>query len=183
MNLIGKKVILRAMELEDMELFREMTNDPNMERLIAGWSFPISKQQQLDWYNRVYNDNKSLRFTVVLKENNSVVGMVNLVDIDWKNGTAMHGIRLSDDAPKNQGIGTDAVMTLMRYAFEELRLHRLNGGRIEDNYASEKLYKKCGWVDEGIQRESIFCEGKYHDYISVGILAQEYFEKKKELGY
>ena len=43
MNVIGKKVYLRAMEPEDMEILREMTNNPDMERKIAGWSFPVTR--------------------------------------------------------------------------------------------------------------------------------------------
>ena len=48
MKLVGKKVTLRAVEQEDLEMLRELTNDPDFERMAVGWSFPISKAQQAD---------------------------------------------------------------------------------------------------------------------------------------
>ena len=52
MNIKGKIVTLRAVELEDMELLRGMLNDPEMEKAVVGWSFPVSKYSQQKWYNR-----------------------------------------------------------------------------------------------------------------------------------
>lgn len=183
MNIIGKKIYLRAMEAEDMELFREMTNSPDMEKKIVGWSFPVSKTQQMQWYEKSISGSNNLRFTVANIENDVTLGMVNLVDIDWKNGTATHGIRLSDKTPKKEGIGTDAVMALMKYAFEELRLHRLEGGWLSSNLASKILYEKCGWKEEGTKREAVYSEGKYLDFIVAGILDKDYYRVKEKLGY
>lgn len=183
MNIIGKKIYIRALEPEDMELLRAMTNDPEIEKKIAGWSFPVARCQQLGWYDKVVNSENDKRMAIVYKDNDELLGMLNLVNIDWKNGTAYHGIRLSNETPKNRGIGTDAVMTLMRYAFEELRLHRLEGGWLAENVASRKLYEKCGWKSEGIQREAVFYDGTYHDFIVSGILEADYYEVKRRLEY
>ena len=95
MNIYGKKVYLRAMEPADMEVFRQMTNDPETERMLGGWSFPVSEKEQMQWYEKAIADKRNLRFTVVLQDSQEVIGMVNLVDIDWKNGSAFHGIRLN----------------------------------------------------------------------------------------
>lgn len=73
-------------------------------------------------YNRAISDKHNLRFIIETPEDHRAVGMVNPVEIDWKNRSAFHGIQLSSDTPWGQGIGTDAVMALMRYAFEELQL-------------------------------------------------------------
>ena len=50
MSIMGKKIYLRAMELEDMEMYRDMINDEEVSRMVVGWSFPVSKKEQLDWY-------------------------------------------------------------------------------------------------------------------------------------
>ena len=93
MSIMGKKIYLRAMELEDMEMYRDMINDEEVSRMVVGWSFPVSKKEQLDWYNCVVSDvNK--RFTVCRKENNQAVGMVTLTNIDLVNRSAFHGIKL-----------------------------------------------------------------------------------------
>lgn len=177
MNIYGKKVILRALEVEDMPYLREMINDPEMERMVVGWSFPVSEKQQSEWYNRVIGDNRNLRFAIVYE--GKFVGVSTLVQIDWKNRSADHGIKLCNDTPKRVGIGTDAVFATMRYAFEELQLNRIYTGILDYNVASQKLYEKCGWRVEGNYRQSVFKNNAYHDEIRVAILRGEYFEWKE----
>ena len=182
MSIEGKKIYLRAMELEDMDSYREMINDSSIARNVLGWSFPVSKQEQLKWYEKAVMDKKNLRFTIVLKESNEVVGMVTLSEIDWQNRRASHGIKLSSNCPKRQGIATDAVMTLMKYAFEEMNLNRLDGGRIAYNTASQKLYEKCGWHAEGLKKKALYRNGEYHDQVITGILKEEYLIIKEKMG-
>jgi RimJ/RimL family protein N-acetyltransferase len=174
MNIKGKFVTLRAIEEEDLELLREMINDEKIEKMIGGASFPISTYQQKEWYKSIITDNNNIRLMIETKEDGAV-GFVNIVDIDWKNRSAFHGIKIANKKFHSKGIGTDAVMAVMNYAFKELQLNRLDGAIIEYNVASTKLYcEKCGWVVEGVRRNSIFKNGKYHNLLIVGILKEEY---------
>lgn len=177
MNIKGKKVVLRFIEPNDLESVREMTNDPEQERLIVGWSFPTAVKHQEEWYQRILNDRNNFRFAIEFE--GEFVGISTLTNIDWKNRKADHGIRLTLDAPKGHGIGTDAVFATMRYAFEELNLNRLCGSILDYNTASWKLYTKCGWKSEGVYRQSIFKNGAYHDESPVAILKSEYIEWRK----
>ena len=172
------KIKLRALEPEDMEALRATVNDAEMEKLVVGWSFPVSRQQQLDWYHRSMGNPNHQRFAVEYE--GRFVGISTLTDIDWKNRSAFHGIKLTQDTPKGKGIGFDAVAGLMKYAFEELQLNRLYGGILEYNIASQKLYEKCGWKVEGRYRQCVFKENAYYDEFAVAILRDDYFEWKKE---
>ncbi len=172
----GKTVILRQMEESDMSCYYEMINDPFIYSKVVGWSFPVSKLEQSEWFSRAIHDKDNRRFTIVLKETGLPVGMVTLSNIDWQNRSAFHGIKLHSSCPKGKGIGTDAVMTLMKYAFDEVNLNRLDGCWISDNIASEKLYLKCGWRIEGVKKDAIYRNGSYHDLKIVGITRSEYYE-------
>lgn len=183
MNIYGSKVLLRAMELSDMEMLRETTNDPDTEKLIGGWSFPVSSFEQEKWFEKVVSDKNNLRFIIETLDTKEAIGMVNLVDIDWKNRSAFHGIRLGKNSPKGKGYGTDAVMALMNYAFNELQLVRLDGSWVEYNEASLGLYKKCGWSVEGTKKKAKFFNGKYYDMYIGGILAEDFFEVKNRLNW
>lgn len=182
MSIEGKKIYLRAMEPEDMEMYREMVNDEEVSRMVVGWSFPVSKYEQMNWYERSVGD-ANKRFTICIKEDNSPVGMVTLTDIDLVNRSAFHGIKLHSSCPKGMGIGTDSVMTLMEYAFNQLNLNRLNGEWLLYNTASKKLYEKCGWTEEGIKRQAIYRNGEYHDLAITGIMKEQYLRKKEELNW
>lgn len=183
MNIYGEKVILRAMEPEDMEMLRNTTNDPFTERLIGGWSFPVSTASQMKWYEKSVLDNSNLRLIIETLDEHKAVGMVNLVDIDWKNRSAFHGIRLGNEAPKGMGYGKDAVMAIMRYAFEELQLVRLDGSWVEYNEPSIKLYQKCGWTIEGTKKKAKYSKGQYYDVHFGGILAETFFEVKEKMNW
>lgn len=174
MNIYGKKVILRAMEQSDCEIVREMFNDPDIEKKVVGWAFPLSQYAQEKWYEKHYGD-QDFRFIIETKED-GVVGVETLIDIDWKNRMAQHGIKLASKAPHGKGIGTDAVMAIMRYAFDELGLNRLNAAWFPDNKSSRTMHMKCGWKEEGVRRNYIYKNGKYHDLVEAGILAEEYYK-------
>jgi RimJ/RimL family protein N-acetyltransferase len=180
MDIYFGKIKLRALEPEDMEALRATVNDPEMEKMVVGWSFPVSKRQQMSWYERVIGNPTNHRFAVEYE--GKFVGISTLTDIDWKNRSAFHGVKLTQDAPKRMGLGFDAVVAVMKYAFEELQLNRLFTGILEYNIPSQKLYEKCGWVAEGRYRQCVFKENAYYDEIPVAILRDEYFEWKKKNG-
>lgn len=183
MAIKGKQIYLRAMEPEDMEMYRYMINDEDVSRMVVGWSFPVCKREQMNWYERVAMSDVNKRFTICMIENDQAVGMVTLTNIDLVNRSAFHGIKLHPSCPKGKGVGTDAVMTLMEYAFNQINLNRLDGEWFLYNTASKKLYEKCGWHEEGIKKNAIYRNGEYHDLAICGILKEEYLEAKERLGW
>lgn len=64
MILKGEKVILRAIEREDQEFLKEMINDPELEKLVVGWSFPVSLEMQMQWYEKQKNDLQNLKYII-----------------------------------------------------------------------------------------------------------------------
>ncbi|WP_203332247.1 GNAT family N-acetyltransferase [Planococcus beigongshangi] len=183
MNISGKVVTLRAIEEGDQELLRDMVNDPGIEKMVGGYSFPVSKIQQEKWFLANTNTQNDIRLIIETNEDGAI-GFANIVDIDWKNRSAFHGIKIANKKFRSRGIGTDTVMAVMRYAFEELQLNRLDGTIIKYNEPSTKLYcDKCGWKVEGIKRKAVFKSNEYHDELMVGILKEEYIELIEKNNY
>lgn len=181
MNIYGKKVILRAMEKEDCKLICDMFNDPEMENLVVGWAFPLSLYAQEKWFENHYND-QNFRFIITTPEDGPV-GVATLLNIDWKNRMAEHGIKIAKDKCRGKGIGRDAVLAIMRYAFDELQLNRLNGSWFADNEASKKMYMSCGWKEEGVRRKYVYKRGSYRDLVETGVLAEDYYMLIKDNNY
>lgn len=183
MNIHGKVVTLRAIEEEDLPLFHQWGNDPELWRLLGGWHFPASKLSTQKWWEAQLNDKLNLRLAIHT-EADGVVGMANILDIDWKNKHAFHGMMLGDKDLRGKGIGCDTVMAIMRYAFNELGLERLDGSMIEYNEHSLKLYLgKCAWKEEGRQRKWYFRDGRFWDKIMVGVIREDYEALVKETKY
>lgn len=182
-DIIGKIVRLRAIEEQDLPLFNSWGNDPELWHLLGGWHFPSSMQATRNWFEGLQGDQKNLRLAITTTEL-GVLGLANILDIDWKNKNAFHGMMLGNKDVRGKGIGVDTVMSIMRYAFDELGLNRLDGSMIDYNEASLRLYLgKCGWKEEGRQRSWYYRAGRHWDRIMVGVTAQDYRELVARTSY
>lgn len=74
----------------------------------------------------------------------------------------------------NQGIMTQAVKAVLRFAFETLKLHRVYVNHLEGNDASRRVIEKCWFRREGVDREFAQVGKKWVNLIRYGLLAQEY---------
>lgn len=170
----GKKINIRAIEHEDMEFLREIINNGEFDMMENGYNFPVSKAQQKKWFEAYLDSGEKGRFIIETKQGNAV-GYTCILNIDWKNRKAHTGIKLATNEYRENGMGKDAVLTIMHYCFMELQLNRLEGFILDYNDASKKLYiDKCGWSEEGRQRKAVYKNGAYLDLILVGILKEEY---------
>lgn len=183
MNIQGKIVTLRAVEKSDLSLLQLWANNPEIQYWLGGWHFPINLNDQDKWFNNLSANSNNQRFSIYTNEM-GIIGTANLVDIDWKNKNAFHGMLLGDKDIRGKGYGQDTVMAVMKYAFEELGLNRLDGSIIEYNQASYKLYVgKCGWKEEGVQRNWYFRKNRYWNKIIVGVTREDYFDLIQENRY
>ena len=70
-------------------------------------------------------------------------------------------------------------MSLLRYAFDELRLNRVSATFLDYNIPSQAAFKRCGFQIEGRMRQHIYKNGKFHDLLFAGILRDEYYQIDK----
>ena len=176
MNIKGKLVLLRAIEKDDLPLLQKWANDSEIQYSLGGWHFPTNMEDQRKWFESTDANSLNQRFAIESADF-GLIGTANLVNIDWKNKNAFHGMLLGDKDVRGKGFGVDTVMAIMKFAFEELGLKRLDGSMIEYNVASLKMYLgKCGWKEEGRQRSWYFRKNQYWDRIIVGITRKDYIE-------
>ena len=174
MNIKGKRVVIRAIERGDLEMLQAWSNDPEIQSQLGGWHFPSSMQTMEDWLERVCKDTLNQRFAIEAT-GHGLIGTCNLVDINWKDRNAFHGILLGSNLVRGKGFGQDTVMAIMRYSFDELGLERLDSSIIEFNEPSKKLYiQKCGWKEEGRKRNAYWRNGRFWDKLIVGINRDDY---------
>lgn len=171
MILKGEKVVLRPVEMEDAELLRSMINDPDIESMVSGYSFPISRCAQKEWMNNLEKNQNVFR--AIIDINNSAIGEAILTDIDMKNGTAEIHIKIAGEDNRRKGYGFDSITTLTNYAFNELRLNCIFCLISERNIASKKMFEKCGYIYEGRLKKRIYKKGQYYDLLSFSVTNKE----------
>ena len=183
MNIYGNKVYLRAIEDEDLEFLRELQNSQEIEGMCGSWDFPLSKRRQKEWFESLSQRNDEFRLIIVEKESDQVIGVMYLSNIDWKNRSAFIGIKTIAGNTRGKGNGIDAIMALLRYAFDEMQLHRIESLIIDTNNISLNIMGKFGIQAEGIKRECLYSKGKYYDKVYVGLLENEYRKMVRETNY
>ncbi len=117
----GKKCILRAVEENDLALLARWINDPELAGLVVGWSFPLSLAKQQEWFKNSLKETRTQRF-IIESLDGEVIGLTGLWEIDWVNRNALTAVKLGEPKARGKGYGTDAVLTLMAYAFFEVNL-------------------------------------------------------------
>ncbi|MCH3919890.1 MAG: GNAT family N-acetyltransferase [Sphaerochaeta sp.] len=159
----GEKIVLRAVEEADNAMLLSLINDPDTEMMLGGSSWPVSESEQLKWFEHQERSRDVLRCIVALKEDGKAIGTIILSEIDQKNATGHIHIKMSKDGGRGKGYGTDAVNTMVQYAFEELRLNCIYANILSYNEASIRLFERCGFKRDGILRQRVFKKGQFYD--------------------
>ena len=170
----GNLVRLCAIVKEkDAELMAVWNRDSDYIRLLdIGPAYLYPTKQIQDWLDE-NNENQS-EFMIETIAENKRIGFVGLDEFNWAAGTAWVGIGIGDPDYRGKGYGTEAMKLILKYAFNELNLHRVNLGVFEFNERAIKSYKKCGYKYEGTERELIFKDDKRWDVLNMGILRSDW---------
>jgi RimJ/RimL family protein N-acetyltransferase len=102
------------------------------------------------------------------------VGHTGLGDVDARDRRARLVIGLFDRSVWNRGLGTEAIRLVLGYAFDTLRLHRVALRVLAYNARAIRAYEKCGFVREGVERESAFVAGEWHDDVMMAVLDRDF---------
>ena len=171
----GQRVALRAIEEEDLSLLQQMLNDREISRLVGGFSFPVALHEQREWLRRASADRSTQRWMVLDRETGAAVGLTGLWNIDWQSRHALTALKLAAPETRGKGLGTDAILTLAAYAFDQVGLHRLWSEILLYNRGSYRAYvEKAGFRVEGVNREHVWRDGRFHDQVRIGLLADEF---------
>lgn len=81
---------------------------------------------------------------------------------------------LNADEVKQQGFMSEALTAVIRYGFEELNLHRIQGMVAPYNTPSVRLLMKNGFKFEGTAREDYVVDGKNEDSDCYSLLKHEW---------
>ena len=177
----GKRVFLAALDESDLATASEWTKDSDYLRLYD--SRPAAPRTtaelglELREAQRSQND---FLFGLRLREGDQLIGLVGLDGISWSHGTAFLFIGIGEARHRGQGYGREAMALLLRFAFDELNLHRLCLTVFSYNVGAIALYESLGFVREGVYREHLHRDGQRYDMILYGILRREWQEHDNE---
>jgi [ribosomal protein S5]-alanine N-acetyltransferase len=110
---------------------------------------------------------------VVLDDDDEVVGRINLNNVvrgAFESCSVGYSIRA---AANGRGHATAAVAAMLRVAFGELGLHRVEAGTLVHNAASQRVLERNGFVRFGLAPQYLRIAGRWQDHVLFQLLAPE----------
>lgn len=141
-------------------------------------SSPIFQNQQRKWLESM--GPKNMYFEVTY--NTNFIGIARITDVNYANSNACVGLDIYEKQ-RGDGHGSNVFPIIVKYCFGTLNLKRLWLLTREDNMAAIKIYMKSGFVEEGIMRQHLYKDGRYYDYILMGLLRKEWEDDTSIQGF
>jgi len=176
------RLILRKIEPEDYKIaYKLWCND--LEQVIYTVhgihnSEEVTKKIYDRWIQE-YNDKKTMRWIIEIKEINQPIGMID-INNTWSKFSSVESGYVIAKKYWGKGYATEATKRVMKYLFDECELQTFYSEFMEDNIGSGRVMQKCGMTQDGCLRNR--CQdrnGKRQNLISYSITRDEYYKMKK----
>jgi len=173
----GELVDLRAVERADAAVVHGWLNDPAVMR---GWgaSAPATSLTEVQrliegWIAEEATLGRPAALIIAPPEPEAV-GLVVLRAERLEARGAELSLLIGDAERWGQGLGTDAVHTVIDASFGGWNLQRVWLRSEAWNVRAHRLYERCGFRTEGTLRQAAFLDGRYEDVLLFGLLAEEW---------
>jgi len=176
-RLIGENIILREFKKEDLPFINNFTTDYDICRNLSDTFLRNHSLESTEKYLNSILENSSndnLNYIIAEKDTLKYIGSIDIMNINWISRIGTLGIVISQKDSHNKGIGTEAINLLLKYSFERANLNKIELDVNEFNLGGIRCYEKCGFIQEGVIRESSYRDGKYFNTIKMGILKREF---------
>ncbi|MFD2169760.1 GNAT family N-acetyltransferase [Tumebacillus lipolyticus] len=179
MKRMGRKILIRPYEMEDAAALLEV-NVNNREFFQKYLSHREEEFYTLDHQIERIKRGKEMRaqdqvysFGIFERESEQLVGSISLTEVlRGPLQSCFIGYYL-DEKCNGRGYMTEAVRLVVEYAFQELKLHRIEAGVMLHNLGSMRVLENAGFHKEGIAKKNVKINGRWEDHQVLAIVNEE----------
>ncbi|WP_282035426.1 GNAT family N-acetyltransferase [Metabacillus indicus] len=132
-----------------------------------------TQQKMIEDYEHQAKKDAEYQFGIYLNETNQLLGTISLFQVMRHSlQSAVLGYFLDQDH-NGKGYTTEAVKLILEYAFNELKLHRIEAGVMPHNLGSIRVLEKAGFHKEGLAKQNVLINGKWEDHVMLAVLNPE----------
>jgi RimJ/RimL family protein N-acetyltransferase len=175
-QLESERLFYRPMRHDDAESVQRAFDYPAYSDLTSHIPYPYTLENAKAFIrktHRLLRENKAFFFGIFLKENGHFIGEAHIHWIEWKVGLCELGFGL-DQAYTGQGHATEAAKEMVRYAFEDLGMHRIFALTMSINDPTRNLLERIGFDFEGIARDEWKQRDNWVDFAHYGLLKSDW---------
>ncbi len=160
---------LRKMQETDLPLVLEWRNSDDVRKNMYTYE-EISWEEHYQWWHRE-KTNSATRL-LIAEVNGCAVGVVTFTRYTGVGGTASWAFYSGDS--KVRGIGSFMEVAALEYAFEELKLRRLECEVLSFNYSVVLFHRKFGFKVEGTKRQAYQRHNDLYDIYCLAMLEKDW---------
>ncbi|RBM20664.1 GNAT family N-acetyltransferase [Streptomyces sp. PT12] len=169
----GERVRLRALEPGDASALHRWHGDAEVTRWLDT-SYPESLAQLARRSEeRVANSYTRTVLAIETRDEERLIGVLALRDVSPESGSGEVDLYIGEKDAWGRGFGSDALRTLCRFAFDQMRLHSVALWVAAPNAGAIRCYEKVGFRVDGRQREAFRRDGEWHDMLLMTVLEGE----------
>jgi [ribosomal protein S5]-alanine N-acetyltransferase len=170
-------LLLRCFVPDDVDGRMACGEDPEIIKMLGGtpdFAEPraMRRPDAEAWYERVSGDPNPLHWAV--ERDGRFIGTTRLHRLRKADRKAQYAVGILDRALHGQALGQRITRIVLSYAFGELGLHRVGLKVFAVNQRAIRCYRRCGFVEEGLEREAAFVDGEWYDDVIMGVLDREF---------
>ena len=172
----GKNVFLRYVTLDDFE--EMLTLFEESRKFYKGLIDTPDTFEKFAAYVARNESETNECFVICRASDERIVGAINLSQIFRKAFQNAYlgyslGVRYT-----GQGYMTEAVRLILRFAFKDLKLHRVEANVQPENKPSIAVLKRCGFTREGFSRKYLKIAGQWRDHERFAIIREDWSDRK-----
>jgi RimJ/RimL family protein N-acetyltransferase len=181
----GKLVRLAAFDPEEIgKAYAGWNRDSEFHRLLDSDAAVLySAQAGIIFFKKMLKEESpvSYFFSIRTLDDNRLLGEIALDVIhNWVSRNAFVSLGIGSRHDWGRGYGTDAMKTMLRFAFTELNLQRVTLTVFEYNPRAIRSYEKSGFQHEGRMRGALLRDGKRWDMLYMSITAEDWKEQEHD---
>lgn len=170
-NLETERLLLRRVNENDANEIFALRSNPETMKYIPR---PLVKSiddalEHIAMIDAKIESNEGINWAITYKDNPKLIGIIGHYRIKPENYRAEIGYMLLPEY-HGQGIVSEAVKEAINYGFNEMKLHSIEAIIAPENFGSERVLQKCGFVKEAHLKENEFYEGRFLDTVIYSIL-------------
>lgn len=171
----GSRVRLTVLTQDDLPTVAEWHQNAEFLRLFDALpAYPKTETSLAQWLDDTDKATDAFLFAIHLLDTDELIGYAELDGILWTHRVGGVSIAIGKATHWGKDYGYEAMQLMLRFAFDELNLHRVQLTVFSYNERAVALYEKLGFQREGVHREHLQRDGRRYDMYLYGLLRSEW---------